>query len=272
MVLAVVATGCTSTKSAAPAASDTPAQVKSATPAATNTPAQVASATVDVAPNPTNDPAQAKPLAALAAKAAAASYDATYDFNTQSTKGLLRIFAAPPNYRVDVAVGPQTAQFYRIHLGTVSCGLRPDKPASCALVAAPGAPVPAVFDPGVQRLFADGLDALAKDPAGYAIAGLTDSSAAPGVPAGKCFHVERLADLKAVSPGVVPAPGKGFESGDYCFDPASGVLTAVRVATGTLTLTKAPTKPTDADFIPPAVAQPLAPDSGSASPSTSASS
>lgn len=247
VVLVVSATGCTSKQG----------------PSSSSSSADQASASVEVSVPPTsppvNNPADAKTLTALAAKAAAAAYAATYDFSTAGTKGQLRIYAAPPRYRVDIVIGPQTAQFYRITAGTVSCGLQVGKPATCALVASPGAKVPDVFDPGVQRLFTEGLDALAKDPAGYAIAALPDASAAPGVPGGKCFHIERLADLKTVSPGAVTAPGKGFETGDYCFDPATGVLTAVQVATGTITLTKAPAKPADADFAPPATPQPLVP-------------
>ena len=59
--------------------------------------------------------------------------------------------------------------------------------------------------------------------------------------------------------------GKGFEAGDYCFDPASGVLTSAAVAAGTLTLTKPPGKPAEVDFTPPAEAKPLEP---STSPSS----
>lgn len=256
LVALIAATGCSSKKKDASAS---PAPESSA----------MASVTLSSAP-PVNKPEDAKALTTLATKAAKASYDATYDFNAVRAKGLVRIVAAPPSFRVDFSIGPQAVAIYQIAVGTVSCGTSQDKPVTCALVSGPGEKIPSAFDPGVQRLFTNGLEALAKDPTGYAISGLPDGTGKPGIPVGKCFHVERLADLKTVSPDAITVPGQGFESGDYCFDPASGVLTSVKVTSGTLALTKAPTKPAAADFTPPASPRPLAPPPSSA-PASSAS-
>ena len=245
LVPLIAATGCSSKKK------DTGASGAPESSAA-------ASVTLSSAP-PANRPADAKALTTFAAKAAKASYDATYDFTAVRAKGLLRIIAAPPSYRVDFSIGPQAVAIYQIAIGTVSCGTSQDKPVTCALVSGPGEKIPSAFDPGVQRLFTNGLEALARNPGGYAISGLPDGTGKPGIPVGKCFHVERLADLETVSPGAITAPGQGFESGDYCFDPASGVLTSVKVTSGTLALAKAPSTPVAADFTPPASPRPLAP-------------
>jgi hypothetical protein len=211
-------------------------------------------------------------LAALASKTAAAAYDATYDFEARTAggKGTLRIVAMPPTrYRLDVVSGGKTAQFYDVEAGVVSCALKPGAPTTCVLVAKKGEPVPDIFDPGVQHLFTTGPKALADNPDGYDVRSLPDAPAVAGLPAGKCFHVERLADLQTLSPGTVTPPGEGFESGDYCFDPASGVLTSAKVTSGTLTLSKLGPAPTAAEFEPPAKPVPLP--STSATPTASPS-
>lgn len=202
--------------------------------------------------------AEQQELAGLARKAAAAAFDGTYDTQTGGTKGAVRILALPPgSYRVDVIGDNNTAQFYDIDAGVVSCSVRPGKPSDCILVASKGEPVPERFDPGVQELFTSGPEALAANPEGYAVRALPDAPAVGDLPAGRCFHVERLADLQPVSPGTVTPPGEGFETGDYCFDPATGVLVSAKVTSGTLTLTKLGPPPTAAAFVPPAKPVPL---------------
>lgn len=264
-VLAIAATGCTDGKAQPPKTDST----RATSAAVTLDPSSSAASPTPSKP-PENNPAAAAALGKIAGKSAAAAYDGTYDFNAARAQGILRIVADPPQFRVDITSAGRLAQFFQIGLGTVSCAKSQDKPVVCALVAKPGEKVPDVFDPRVQRLFTDGLDALAKNPDGYSVSALPDMiGAAAGVPAGKCFHVSRLADLATVSPGMVTDPGRGFETGDYCFDPASAVLTSVRVATGTLTLRKAPAVPTDADFTPPATPQPLDPNAASAAATAS---
>lgn len=211
-------------------------------------------------PSATGGPSAAQQrLAELASKTVTASYDATYDFEAKTAggKGSIRILALPPNYRVDVISGESTAQFYEIETGVVSCFVTKGKPATCVQAAKKGEPVPDLFDAGAQRLFTSGLEALAANPQGYDVRALPDAPAANGQPVGTCFHVERLADLQTVSPGTVTPEGEGFESGDYCFDQATGVLTSAKVTSGTLTLTKLGSTPTAKDFQPPAKPVPL---------------
>ena len=205
-------------------------------------------------------------LAGLARTAAAASYDATYDFEarTAGDKGVIRIVTLPPSrYRVDIVSGGRTAQIYSTEDGVVSCALKAGTQTTCVRVAGKGDPVPEVFDPGVQHLFTTGPAALASNPQGYDVRSLPDAPAAGDLPGGKCFHVERIADLQPVSPGTVTPEGEGFETGDYCFDEASGVLVSATVTSGALTLSKLGPAPTAAAFTPPAT--PVLP-SGSASP------
>lgn len=264
-IVVVAAAGCSSKKDPAPQVDSTRSQTAGGSDAASASAAAPAGAQASPSTPPVNNPADAKALAGFAAKSATASYDATYSFSAARAKGVLRIVASPPLFRVDITSGSRLAQFFQIDAGTVSCAKSQDKPVVCALVAGPGEKVPDVFDPRVQRLFTDGLEALAKDPGGYAISAKPDApSSTAGVPVGRCFAVVRLADLQPVSPGAVTAPGKGFETGGYCFDPKSAVLTSVSVATGDLALTKAPAVPTAADFTPPATPQPLDPAAASA--------
>ncbi len=237
-------TSCTSSKDAAPG----PSEAVSATTSVTASPT----------PLPTGDPRAAAELAALAGRAAKASYDATYDFtaSTVRSRGTLRIVAAPPRFRVDIALGPASVQFYQLPIGAVTCRVPAAGAASiCDLVAKPGAAVPDAFDPGVQRLFTTGLDALARDPAGFAITSI--EGAPPSGTPSRCFRVIRLADLQPVTPGTVTPPGKGFDTGDYCFEPATAVLTAAHVTSGSLTLQSVGAPPGDAAFTPPAKPRPL---------------
>jgi hypothetical protein len=242
-VALVALTGCTGGKDPAPEPTAAPPSATTASPT----------------PLPTGDPKAASELVALASKAAKASYDATYDFDASNvrTRGTLRIFAAPPRFRVDIDVGPASVRFYQLPIGTVTCRVPTSAAASCDLVAKPGAAVPDAFDPGVQRLFTTGLDALSRDPAGFAITSI--EGAPPAGHPSRCFRVIRLADLQPVTPGTVPPPGKGFDTGDYCFETATALLSAAHVASGSLTLQSVGDPPGDAAFTPPATPRPVQP-------------
>ncbi len=215
-------------------------------------------------------PAQQR-LATLAGNAARASYDATYDFTEPTTKagGTIRIATAPPSYRVDIRntkTPTTTAVFITTPTGTVSCTLRDRAKPSCFLVARPGEEVPATFDPGVQRLFSDAVADLSEHPERYAVAPIAPSPARGAVPAAECFRVDLL-QRPTTTPGGAGKPPGGFETGDYCLA-EQGLLTSLRVTSGTLTLSRLGPKPTPAVFTPPVPPVSLPPlPSGSPSPS-----
>jgi hypothetical protein len=189
-------------------------------------------------------------LAVLAQATANGSYDATYRFvqRPSGTAGTIRILQSPPQYRIDV-VSTNSATYYALTTGIVSCS-RKGKKKTCFLVARPGEDPPALFDPGVQRLFRDAVEDLAQHPTDYTVRTVPNPlvssgpgpssgspsasaspspSASPGLPTGECFAVNR-----AASPS---ADRNGFEDGTYCLD-ERGVATYIDVASGTLTLTR----------------------------------
>lgn len=208
-------------------------------------------------------------LALLAQATADNSYDASYTFvqSPSNASGLIRIRQVPPQYRIDVISKSSGASFYALTTGTVSCSQKSFKK-TCFLVARPGEEVPALFDPGVQRLFRDAVEDLAANPGDYLVnltappSGSETPTATPTVtpsvtpsasgavllpiPAGECFAVTRAS-------GAPPASEKGgFEDGTYCFSD-QGVATYIAVASGTLTLTRlAADPPPKAAFKPSA--------------------
>jgi hypothetical protein len=211
-------------------------------------------------PDPNAGMARARArLAVLAQATATNSYDASYGFRQlpSNSAGYIRIRQAPPQYRIDVVSKSSGASFFSLASGTVSCAQR-SKRNTCFLVALPGEEVPALFDPGVQRLFRDAVEDLAANPTDYLVTALgtaspgatpsftatpstalstatgTPGSPSPsaspgGLPVGECFAVVRAS-------GAPPATERGgFEDGTYCFA-EQGVATSIEVASGTLTL------------------------------------
>ncbi|HEU0132764.1 MAG TPA: hypothetical protein VFQ85_17425 [Mycobacteriales bacterium] len=206
-------------------------------------------------------------LAVLAQATANAAYDATYKFvqHPSNAHGAIRIRQSPPQYRIDV-VAKGTASFFALRSGTVSCSQKGTKK-TCFLVARPGEEVPALFDPGVQRLFRDAVSDLATNPNDYVVTEVPAPSASasatgsatpsasataspPALPVGECFAVTRAASAP-------PATEKGgFEDGTYCFA-EQGVATSISVASGTLTLTALGPAPGASAFKPPTTVQKL---------------
>jgi hypothetical protein len=232
----------------------------------------LAACTSDKKPDPNAAVARNRARLALLAQATADnSYDASYTFvqSPSNASGLIRIRQVPPQYRIDVISKSSGASFYALTTGTVSCSQKSFK-MTCFLVARPGEEVPALFDPGVQRLFRDAVEDLAANPDDYLVELTTPPSATPSgsgtpsatttpsvtpsasgavllpIPAGECFAVTRAS-------GAPPASEKGgFEDGTYCFSD-QGVATAIAVASGTLTLTRlAADPPPKAAFKPTA--------------------
>ncbi len=192
-------------------------------------------------------------LAVLAQATANGSYDATYRFvqRPSGTAGTIRILQSPPQYRIDV-VSKNSATYYSLTTGIVSCSRRGTKK-TCFLVARPGEDPPALFDPGVQRLFRDAVEDLAANPTDYTVravpfpsgsASVAVSSPSPTatpLPTGECFEVTRAAS---------PSPDRGgFEDGTYCLS-EQGVATYIDVSSGTLTLTKLGNPPDAKAFKP----------------------
>lgn len=178
------------------------------------------------------------------------TFDATYTFTAKATgaSGTIRVVQRPPEFRVDFTAGGSTAQFFDLPSGVVSC-TRKEK-VSCFLVARPGEPVPALFDPGVDDLFRDAVRDLATRPEAYDVTVAPNPTGAAALPAATCFHLVRRV--------TSPPPSEGFESGDYCFT-ESGIPYAFRVASGEMTLQSLGTAPDDAAFTPPAPAASLPP-------------
>lgn len=227
-------------------------------------------------PTPSADPEAAARgrLAVLAQKTADGEYDATYRFvqRPSDATGTIRIRQVPPQYRIDVT-SKGTASFLSLHSGVVSCTVKAQG-SSCFLVARPGEEVPPLFDPGVQRLFRDAVEELAKNPNGYRVTEVTPPLAtqhatptaaatlmpqSPGatptpspapLPVGVCFEVERLS---TPSPGTTAA---GFENGTYCFA-EEGVATRIEVQSGVLDLVALGGTPNSTWFAPPAKVQQL---------------
>ena len=213
-------------------------------------------------------------LTVLAQKTADGQYDATYRFvqRPSDATGTIRIRQVPPQYRIDVT-SKGTASFLSLHTGVVSCTVKAEG-SSCFLVAQPGEEVPPLFDPGVQRLFRDAVQELAKNPNDYRVAEVTPplattpptptaaatlTPASPGatatpspepLPTGVCFAVERLS---TPSPGTAAA---GFENGTYCFA-EEGVATRIEVQSGVLELVALGGQPNSTWFAPPAKVQQL---------------
>ncbi|HWL36931.1 MAG TPA: hypothetical protein VNQ77_12115 [Frankiaceae bacterium] len=215
-------------------------------------------------------------LAVLAQATANGAYDAQYRFLQlpSNTAGVIRIRQSPPQYRIDI-VSKDGASFFALKSGIVSCSSKASKK-TCFLVARPGEEVPALFDPGVQRLFRDAVEDLAANPNGYIVRRVdpvptaTPVSATPTptptktpskkpvsptpsllpIPVGECFEVTRTIETPD------PQQPSGFENGTYCFA-EQGVATSINVKSGTMTLVKLLGPPPAAAFKPPAKVQKL---------------
>jgi hypothetical protein len=197
-------------------------------------------------------------LSVLAQAAANGTYDAQFSFVQRASgkTGTIRIRQAPPRYRIDIVSKDAKASYFLLTTGVVACSHKPHKDA-CFLAARPGEPVPALFDPGIQRLFRDAVQELAKNPDDYAVTQVSPTpsvtptpSASGDLPTGECFDVRRLSS--SPPPGGTPP----LEDGTYCFA-EQGLPTSIDVASGTMTLTALGPPPNDKAFQPFAKVQQL---------------
>jgi hypothetical protein len=209
VLLAVVAAGCDS------AAAPTPTPTSSA---ASPAPAVDARAT----------------LAALAALAEDRRYAAVYTLDTtgRPQRQVVATTAMDGNWRVDIPGGAlggaADVSIVQIQAGVFQCSLpsaADPTPPACVKVADPDEPVPAKYDPGVQRVLHDWLAVFTDREAALSV-----SPAAPldGVQ-GSCYAVESIS-------AALRAP---FDVGIYCYA-ADGLPTGARVAFGELRLAGAP--------------------------------
>lgn len=199
-------------------------------------------------------PAKPKPSAAnqlsdLAARAATASYAASYEFREASSNATatVNVWRAPPALRVDVIVGGTTASLIVGSTATYSCSST-SKAKSCLTVATANQPLPAPFDVAPANLFTVDVQQLATSIRDYDVTTAPAASPSGQVPAATCWKVTPAA---GVADAKVPA-------GTYCFS-AAGLLTAATYPSGnTIRLVSAQTAtPAPTQFSPYAKPTPL---------------
>ncbi|NMO52226.1 hypothetical protein HH310_13590 [Actinoplanes sp. TBRC 11911] len=182
------------------------------------------------APPPAVDDNARNDLVARAALAQDKSYAALYslDDGTGTPRDVVATIAADGTWRVDVAKGAfggttdesivsTPAGVYQC---TVATAANPITPA-CVRVANPGKPVPAKYDPSVERLFQPALNVFTDRQAAIAV---TEVAPLAGVK-GDCYSIDSIS-------AALDAP---VDVGIYCYA-ADGVLTGVRVGFGVLKL------------------------------------
>jgi hypothetical protein len=203
------------------------------------------------APTATPDPganAALTDLAALAGKAAAASFGATYslvDSNDQRL-GVVSVARTPAALRFDFAVAlngkPTHTTIWKVKRGTFACAARPHRSRLCLVLAHGSSSAPGVFADylPLEQVFTGDLTALARpNPDNVTVASLPDEPATPKVPMAHCFT-------------VATSPPSTVDSGTYCFA-ANGIPTKMVFTTGSsLTMRTVNTRaPTPRLLVPP---------------------
>ena len=187
-------------------------------------------------------------LAARAALAQDHRFAALYTFDAKDgspPRSVVATVAADGSWRVDVPGGALggTADVAIVQTGegvfqcALSSAVNPISP-GCARVADPGKRVPREYDPKVQRVFRQWLSVFTDRQAALSVA---PAAPLPGSQ-GSCFSIDSIsASLKAP-----------VDVGIYCYAD-NGMLTAVRVAFGTLTLASVAAAPPRIDLPGPVV-------------------
>jgi hypothetical protein len=196
----------------------------------------------DAPPEPTPStasapPAPADPRAVLAARAAAAAdrrFTAVYTLATQGRdeRSVVVTTAADGTWRVDVPGaalgGTADVAIAQIEGGIFQCSLRTDaRPvdSTCVKVADQGKKVPNRFDPGVQHVFTDWLDAFTDRQAPIAVSAARRLDGVTGT----CFAIESISASLEIP----------VDTGIYCYSD-SGQLTGARAGFGTLRIAAEP--------------------------------
>jgi hypothetical protein len=169
----------------------------------------------------------------LAAKATLAqdhAFAALYSFDDGggAARNVVSTVGADGTWRVDVSGGAlggtADVSIVSTAAGVDQCTMSsPQQPITptCVRVAGPGKPVPDAYDPQVERLFRPVLTVFTDRTAPLSVAAVQPLNGAKGT----CYSVDTIA-------AALSAP---IDVGIYCYD-NTGLLTAVRVGFGTLTL------------------------------------
>ena len=215
------------------AGGDEPRGVRSPAPSTTTS-----AASRPTTPTPT--PAEQR-ASDLAREGLTAAYTATYALQRAGAgdpAATVRIYKLGTSYRVDVARGGATSLLMSTAEGPVSCQVRGSR-RTCLLVAGPGERPPRLFDPGLQRLVTDVLEAVSGGD-GLTVEGAGTMAAADGLPSATCFRIS----------GGEVAPG------EYCLTDG-GVPRRATYGSGTLELTELAKPPASSVFRPPVRPTPL---------------
>lgn len=179
-------------------------------------------------------------LAALAERGAAADFTARYALDsTDGPDATVQVFKRDSRYRVDITQHGITAQLMTTAKGLVSCQRR-GVAADCFLVAGPGERLPALLDPGLQRIFTTGLELLAADHESVHVRRAEPLPSSSTGPAASCFAVS----------------GEGIDDGEYCLL-GSGIPARAVFSAATLELLATGAAPSWEAFHPPVKPTPL---------------
>jgi hypothetical protein len=179
-------------------------------------------------------------LAALARRGITVDFTGRYALDsTAPTRpdATVVIYRLGLSYRVDIRRGAATSVLMTAPQGIVSCQLSTRR--TCLLLGSPGATVPKLFDPALQRLITTDLAALS-DAQNLTVVPAGTVPAIAGVPAATCYKVS----------------GDGVDQGEYCLT-ETGVLRQAQFPSGTLKMTRLSPAPTRAAFVPPASPTPV---------------
>ena len=195
-------------------------------PAATPMPSPSVSATVKLQELTAAERAQQ--LSALAPDGFKASYRLTTRRNLPDAKVLMRVLGE--RFRLDLTHGRTTAVLAYGRRGVVSCRIREPKSdkdrveRTCFLVAKTPRRLPALFDPGIQRLFRTTTLALSRGGKQVTVRRDGTWKAPHGLGVAECFAVR----------------GERVERGSYCYlaepGPNIGLLARAAFPSGTLEL------------------------------------
>jgi hypothetical protein len=174
-------------------------------------------------------------LAARAALAVDRKFAALYNFTVQDepARAVVATVALDGSWRVDIPGGAQggatDVSIVQNSAGVFQCSLasatNPITP-TCVRVADPDSPVPARYDPRVERVFRQWLSVFTDPQAAISVSIAQPLTTSAG---SECFSVDSIA-------ASMNAP---VDVGIYCYA-ADGLLTAAKVDFGTLTIASQP--------------------------------